>query len=321
MVDLGNGNLTIENKSIPSNEENLFNNKIKFYTPGFKSYSTSEYQNQQRNKFISISTTGTNCALNCEHCKTNSLKGMIDLPNYKDGLFNLCRQLADDGTKGILLSGGSDKRGRVPLLKYIPDLIRVKQELKLSVSVHPGLPDEETCAELAKVNLDSVMLDIIGDEKTVKEIYHLNKKPSDYEDVLERLEKYNLPAIPHILLGHYFGEMSSEYEALEMVKRHKLKMLVLLVMMPIPGTKISVDKLPSFEEINEFFIKARNDLPNIPIILGCARPMGDFKQKIDRAAIDAGLNGIAFPAEGIVQYVSEKNFDFEFIDSCCGVIV
>jgi uncharacterized radical SAM superfamily protein len=37
-------------------------------------------------------------------------------------------------------------------------------------------------------------------------------------------------------------------------------------------------------------------------MLGCARPLGLMKREIDRLAIDAGLNGIAYPADGIVDY-------------------
>jgi len=127
-----------------------------------------------------------------------------------------------------------------------------------------------------------------------------------------------LPVIPHILIGHYFGRMSGEYKALEMLKRHNFKMLVLLVIMPLPET--SIKTFPSLGEINDFFIESRNTFPDKPIILGCARPIGDVKYEIDKLAIDAGLNGIAFPADGILKYVINKNLDYEFIDSCCGVV-
>jgi uncharacterized radical SAM superfamily protein len=60
-------------------------------------------------------------------------------------------------------------------------------------------------------------------------------------------------------------------------------------------------------------------LPETPVMLGCARPLGKIKADIDRAAVDAGLNGIAFPAEGVVAYARERGLRPKFVDACCGV--
>ena len=294
--------------------------QITFYAPGLKGYKTSEYDGHAANHFVSVSVTGRNCALDCEHCKTKSLNGMIDLPSFNGTLFELCSRLKEKGTRGILLSGGSDSEGRVPLLKYIPDLLRVRRELGLLVRVHPGLPDEETCAALSEVDLDGVMLDIIGDQETITEIYHLNKTPQDYEAVLERLDRYHIPAIPHIILGHYFGKMRGEWKALEMIARHNLKTLVLVILMPLHGTLMQNVAPPSTEEIADFFQTARDRLPGVPIVLGCARPMGTVKQEIDRLAIDSGLNGIAYPADGLVEYARQKGLKPNFVNACCGIV-
>ncbi|GIT09632.1 MAG: hypothetical protein CM1200mP30_32620 [Pseudomonadota bacterium] len=70
------------------------------------------------------------------------------------------------GTRGILISGGCDRHGRVPILPHIQDLIRVRRELGMTIRVHPGLPDEETTVGLAKLDIDGAMVDIIGDNRT-----------------------------------------------------------------------------------------------------------------------------------------------------------
>ncbi len=59
--------------------------------------------------------------------------------------------------------------------------------------------------------------------------------------------------------------------------------------------------------------------PEIPVSLGCARPVGPQKMVIDRLAIDAGLDGIAYPADGIVAYAQERGRTPRFHDACCGV--
>ncbi len=294
--------------------------RIMFHAPGLKRFKTSEYTTHDATQFIPISLTGTACALNCDHCRTTLLKGMADLPHSGGSLFGLCTRLKECGARGVLISGGSDSQGRVPLLQHIPDLVRVRQELGLLVRVHPGLPDEETCAALQVVDVDGAMVDIIGHADTIRDVYHLDATPEDYEVVLERLEHHNVPMIPHIVLGLHYGRMLGEWHALEMIARHPPKVLVLVILMPLSETRMAATLPPSLEEIGGFFQTARQTLPATPVMLGCARPLGPIKAEIDRRAIDAGLNGIAYPAEGTVAYAIASGFAPSFIDGCCGVV-
>ena len=295
-----------------------FSNEITFYGPGLKPHITSEFSGSLK-EFISISVTGNNCALNCEHCKTKMLDSMLDLPSFDGSLFDMAKNLHEKGAKGILVSGGSNIRNQVPLLPHMDDMKRIRKELEMVIRVHPGLPDEETCAALADVDVDGVMLDIIGDQETISDVYHLDATPVDYEAVLERLDRYGIPAIPHIVLGHHFGKMNGEWTALDMIKKYPPKTLVLVILLPLTGTGMEGVAPPSVDEIGDFFETARLALPTIPILLGCARPLGPIKVKIDQMAINAGLNGIAFPSEGIVAYASEKGLNPSFVNACCGV--
>lgn len=296
-----------------------FPDEITFHAPGLRRYKTAEYDGHDVAEFVSISVTGTACALHCEHCQMQVLKGMTDLRRFDGTLFDLCGELAKRGAKGVLISGGSDQHGRVPLLPHIPDLIRVRRELGLKIRVHPGLPDEETCAGLGEVGIDGAMVDIIGHRDTIRDVYHLNATPADYETALGRLERHGVPAVPHIILGLHYGRMLGEWAALEMIARYPPKLLVLVILMPLTGTAMAGTEPPSLEEIGGFFEKARKTLPETPVMLGCARPMGLMKREIDRLAIDAGLNGIAYPAEGVGEYARQKGLQPSFINACCGV--
>lgn len=296
-----------------------FTDEITFHTPGLRGYKTEEYTGQEVTEFVPISVTGTACALSCEHCKTNVLHGMTDLRRFNGSLFDLCYSLSARGARGVLISGGSDKQGRVPLLSHIPNLIRVRKELGLAIRVHPGLPDEETCAALGEVGIDGAMIDIIGHRDTIREVYHLDSNPADYENALTWLEQYQVPAVPHIILGLHFGKMLGEERALEMIVRHPPKVMVIVVLMSLTGTPMVGVTPPSLEEIGSFFEKARKALPSTPVMLGCARPMGNLKVEIDRLAVNAGLNGIAYPANGIVEYARQAGLRPRFINACCGV--
>ncbi len=247
------------------------------------------------------------------------LRGMTDLHHFQGSLFDLCASLAERGTRGVLISGGSDRQGRVPLLAQVPEIARIRRELGLAVRVHVGLPDEETCAALGALDLDGAMIDIIGHRDTIRDVYHLPADPEDYEEALAWLEKYHVPSVPHIVLGLHFGRLLGEERALEMVTRHPPKLLVLVVLTPISRTEMSGVTPPSAEEIGAFFVKARRAFPTTPVMLGCARPLGSLKTTIDRLAVDAGLNGIAFPAADVIDYARQAGLQPQFINACCGV--
>lgn len=293
--------------------------EIIFHTPGFRRYKTDEHDNRGGDEFASISLTGTACALHCAHCDTKILRGMTDLRRFDGSLYALCENLAERGTRGVLISGGSDPAGRVPLLQHIPDLIRIRKALGLAVRAHVGLPDEETCAALGEVGLDGAMIDVIGHRDTIREVYHLAAEPEDYENALAWLEKYQVPMVPHIVLGLHFGRMLGEGRALEMIVRHPPKLLALVVLMSVSKTAMQDVIPPSLPEIGVFFRRARLLLPYTPVMLGCARPLGAMKVAIDRLAVDAGLNGIAYPANGIVEYARQAGLNPQFSAACCGV--
>jgi len=296
-----------------------FDDRMLFHAPGLKRYQTSEYSCHDAAEFVSISVTGKACALRCEHCQMKVLHGMDDLSSFDGSLFDLCAQLKGRGARGVLISGGSDARGRVPLREHMADLMRVRRELGLVIRVHPGLPDEATCEGLGRVGIDGAMVDLIGHRDTIRDVYHLDTDPDEYEAVLERLERHAVPTVPHIILGLHFGRMLGEQRALEMVVRHPPRLLVLVVLMPLSGTAMAGVATPPLAEIGAFFEKARTALPSTPVMLGCARPLGELKVQIDRLAVDAGLNGIAYPADGIVGYAEDRGLEPDFINACCGV--
>jgi uncharacterized radical SAM superfamily protein len=198
-------------------------------------------------------------------------------------------------------------------------MIRARRELGLTLRVHPGLVEEEVAAGLGQVGLDGAMLDIIGAEETIRDVYHMDVPVTEYELSLERLARHGVHAVPHIVLGLHFGRFLGEDQALEIIARHPRKAAVLVVLQPLYGTVMAITSPPPMEEIGRFFVKARTVLADSPLFLGCARPLGPAKGSIDRLAVEAGLDGIAYPAEGIVQYARDRGRMPEFHDSCCGV--
>ncbi len=60
-------------------------------------------------------------------------------------------------------------------------------------------------------------------------------------------------------------------------------------------------------------------MPETKINLGCGRPMGQMKRELDWGAIDVGLNGIAYPAEGAIAYARKRGLEPKLYEYCCSL--
>lgn len=296
-----------------------FGRRIDFHAPGLKRYATEELEQTTPDRFTAVSLTGSKCALQCDHCKSSVLDGMRAIPRGQS-LFEVAQSLAARGGRGLLVSGGMSADGRVPHLEHIESIARVKRELGQKVILHTGLVDDAAARAMKQAGVDGAFIDVIGSDDTIREVYHLKKKTvADFESSLDALCRAGLDVVPHIVLGLHYGRMRGEDEALEIVARHPVSALILVILMPILSTPMRGAEPPSPEAVGAFFGRARLRLPSTPVYLGCARPGGLHKQKTDRLAVDMGLNGIAYPAEGVVGYARERGLEPSFHEACCSI--
>jgi uncharacterized radical SAM superfamily protein len=295
-----------------------FDDVMDFFAPGLKKWQTSEWVPENPRRFLPVSVTGSACALSCDHCQTKVLHGMVSVKADED-LFTLARRLRDQGSEGLLVSGGSTRSGGVPLLPHLDDIKRIREELGLKVIVHSGVVSPRLAEGLANAGVDGVMLDIIGADETIREVYHLDLTAADFDRALGLLAERELRIIPHIVLGLHYGRFLGEYAALEMINRHPVSTLILVVLVPLVGTPMAHLPPPPTAEVVEFFAAARAAAPATPINLGCARPLGAAKVELDRAAIDLGLNGIAYPSEGAIEYARGRGLEPRLYEYCCSL--
>ncbi len=294
-----------------------FPDEIKYFAPGLKSYAIPEFEQKNPNAFLPISLTGDGCALDCDHCNKKILEPMIPL-DQKEGLFTMCQKMAAIGTESVLISGGSKKTGEVPFMKHIGDIKRIREELGLKVIMHTGLvSDEAEVAALKNAGVDGVAIDIIGANETIKEVYHLDATIEDYDNSLALLSKYELSLRPHVILGLHYGKFLGEYTALDMIAKYPVHSLVVVILIPMSDTIMWGIEPPPTDDVAEFFVKARLKMPDTYIMVGCARPLGEYKKIVDKAAVEAGLNGIAFPAEGIVSHSEGMGLKSLFFENSC----
>jgi uncharacterized radical SAM superfamily protein len=292
---------------------------VYFYAPTIKRYETDEYVNKRYPFFVPVSVTGTKCHLKCEHCRGVILESMYQA-GEPELLYSLALRLKERGCKGLLVSGGAGINGSVPLTEFAPVMARLKRELGFKMAVHTGLVDEEMADALSEACIDSAMIDIIGSDETIREVYHLKASVADYEDSLKNLVDRNVKVSPHVVAGLHYGRILGEYNALEIISRYDIASLVLVVLTPLCNTPMVEVTPPSIEEMKGIFAAAREMFPSTPILLGCARPGGKYRLQLDKMALDMGINGIAYPTEGVVEYASEKGLNPVFSEYCCSFV-
>ncbi len=295
-----------------------FPDVMDFYAPGLKRWQTPEWVPENPRRFLPVSVTGSACALSCDHCQTKVLDGMISVRADED-LFALAARLKAQGSEGLLVSGGSTRTGGVPLLPHLRHVPRIREELGMKVIVHSGVVSPALAAGLAAAGVDGVMLDIIGADQTLHEVYHLDLTTADMDRSLALLAGEGLRIIPHIVLGLHYGRFLGEHRALEMVARYPVSTLILVVLVPLTGTPMAHLPPPPADEVTQFFGTARLAAPTTTINLGCARPLGPMKTELDQAAIDLGLNGIAYPADGAIAYARSRGLRPRLYEYCCSL--
>jgi uncharacterized radical SAM superfamily protein len=293
--------------------------ELTFSIPGTISYHDHTLPSQKE-KFAAISITGSHCTLRCEHCKGRLLESMIPAKD-PEVFFQVAERLRTQGGHGILVSGGADKNGEVPLREFIPVIKALKErDPQFKIIVHTGLIQERPAKELKEAWVDQILIDVIGDNDTIRDVYHLNKRVEDYEETLIMLREMGHHLAPHIIIGHHFGEIKGEWRALEMVTRVGVDTLVLVVIKPLLPTKPNEIKIPKPEETSRVSAIARILNPNIPIRMGCIRPAHPWKAEMEKGFIDSGVNTIAYPLQGTIDYAKEIGLATRFIEMCCSLL-
>ena len=284
-----------------------FGNSLKIYIPN--------------KRFPAISITGSECSLHCEHCNKKYLDGMkpilnnLELKTYLMDLHN------KDGI-GVLISGGCLPDGSVPLLDYLDSIKEIKENTNLIINAHTGLLSEETAKKLAEVGVDIVSFDVNMDDDIIKNIYHLDKDMDDYKRSIGYLHKYGINIVPHICVGLYYGKLHKELESIKFIKESGINpsLIVLIALIPPKKSKTEFVGLKPID-LAKIISIIRFVFPQSEISLGCMRPRGNVKVKIEKYAIEAGINRIEIPSKKTLKWAKERdpNTTYDFFSACCAI--
>jgi uncharacterized radical SAM superfamily protein len=230
-------------------------------------------------------------------------------------------RLRSRGGVGLLLSGGADRNGEVPLERFIPAIRAIKEkDSRFKVIVHTGLIRRSLARDLKEAGVDQVLIDVIGDEETIRQVYHLDRHVEDYEETLAMLKETGHRLAPHIIIGHHFGEIRGEWKALEMVTRIGVDTLVLVVIKPLSSLGNKPFRIPTPEETARISGAARILNPSTPVRMGCIRPAHPWKVTMEKGFVDSGVNTIAYPLQRTIEYAKEKGLQTRFAEMCCSLL-
>lgn len=287
-------------------------NTLSVHAPGMFVY------NGLRGKYHAVSITSGKCFLNCEHCKGLLLKSMPQA-NSPQALLRYALEAQQRGDTGLLLTGACDGSGFLPWRIFADTIFEIKSRTKLKVSIHPGQLDIQTANILKKAGVDQALVDVIGSDRTARDVYHLKAGIVPIINTMKALSDVGLEIVPHVLVGLHYGEIVGEYEALGIIKSYPVRKYVVVVLNPLKQTPMERATPPPPEEVGKILIKARLEMPQALASLGCARPRGKYRELVDVISVKAGVNSIALASDKAVELAESMGLEVRYDSSCCSV--
>ncbi len=256
---------------------------------------------------LAVSVTGNKCALKCAHCNGRYLQHMVTL--------NQALKSADNDKSSYLVSGGCDSNGKVPLMDSLEKLEELKK--KGPLNLHTGLVEEGEARVLGSL-AEVVSFDFPGDDQTIAAVYGLQVGIGQYLDTYRSLVRYTR-VVPHICVGLNGGQIRGEEMVLDILRDEAVEAISIIVFRPTAGTVFSNCRPPSPEDVAFFIARARLMFPSTPLYLGCMRPGGRYREKLDLLAIRAGINKIVMPS--LAAGVEAGRLEMQVIHSrgCCSL--
>ena len=263
---------------------------------------------------LSVSVTGGECARHCNHCNGHYLQHMVPVTAAR-------RVLGSGEYRSILLSGGSDADGRLPLVEHLAFITWVHEQ-GIRINAHVGLQTDEDIHALSPF-FDKVSLDYVWDDGTIHDVYHLQRSGADYlhaahgwadafwaaggpEGLASAKQRVNL----HLTIGLKGGIVAGEYAAIDSLIAYQPASLVFLVLIPTEGTVYGSVPVVPIDAVESVFAYARLKLPSTDLVLGCMHPrVSGYGEQLAHLAGQYQFRGV----------VGEKFRveDAEQVEECC----
>lgn len=256
-------------------------------------------------KTLPLSITGNGCALNCAHCKGHYLRHMKEVLLDTD--------VPEEDINSYLVSGGCDSEGAVPLKDHV-DLLRELSKRR-KVIAHTGLIKKDDVPIISPY-LFAASFNLIGDDSTIKEIYNLDKTTEDFMDCYSELRRH-VKTFPHITIGLHMGAVKGEHNAIDMLSSIGADAVVFNVFIPTTGTDFEALEPPSLDAVKEVISYAGQKMDGTKLFLGCMRPGGSYREKLDAFCVEAGFDRMVMPSKSARRLAESLNYEISKSEECC----
>jgi len=313
--------MIINNSDLPYSNKNRM---LTFAIPGSKVYISDYYRNTPQS-FLNISITGNDCSLQCSHCRGVLLKGMISAGSSKRLIEITKKYLKSGNLKGMLISGGFDRSGKLAFGSIIDGIKEIKAKYPyLTLYIHTGFLDRKEAAALKSSGVDAVLTNLIKSQKAIEEVYNLSDRTYrdylNYLNTIKILKEYGLKVSPHIIIGLENGELSDEFTMVEDVMDLNVDSIVFVILKKASkNISFPASKVPP-EDIIKLIRHARGLSPDTLLSFGCAKPPEKDRHLLEIGLIKAGIDAIAFPSEKTVKYVIDHKIAHTFLEKCCAIL-
>ena len=319
------------NPNKKENKDNRDERILTFAVPGGKVYINDYYTNSP-DSFLNISITGRDCELMCRHCRKELLKGMPEagdskklvglVENYIEKARNNSKNTGNGSLKGILISGGFDPEGKLPVNNILSGVKELKSKYPfLTIYIHAGFLDEDEVVALKSSGVDVVLVNLIGSQKAISEVYNLKDRTyKDYLDNIKLLKDHGLKVSPHIIIGLEDGKLSDEYRTVKDALALGVDSLVFVVLKKATRAADFISSKVPHDEIIRLVKYARELSSDVLLSFGCAKPPGSSRHLLEIGLIKAGIDSMAFPAEETIRFAVENKIAHTFVEKCCAIL-
>jgi uncharacterized radical SAM superfamily protein len=259
--------------------------------------------------FVVVSVTGTRCDLMCRHCNARYLRHMQPAESPED-LYRLALNAEKEGRMGMLISGGSDRSGKVPVFEYLDKIKNIKKNTNLKLNLHTGFIEEDDIEALKRIGVDVVSFDVVGSADAVTNVYGLGLAPDYFDTILSILTNAGLNVVPHVTAGLDRGQDSGEERALEIIAGHKPRMVIINSLIPSPGQSLN-----GHRSVPVLDLASRTLPESTRIGIGCMRPR-DIELPIDRLE-DLRVSAVASPTPAFRNQLVHAGIEFTEKPGCC----
>jgi uncharacterized radical SAM superfamily protein len=213
----------------------------------------------------------------------------------------------------VLISGGCDLTGAVPLKENLEIINKLSRNHRLIA--HTGLLEEDDI-RLVSPFLTAASFNMVGDNSTIKDIYNLDKTTDDFIESYMAISR-KVTTFPHITIGLHGCKIKGEYHAIDLLSELNAQAIVLNVLIPTKNTEFENMDPPSLSDVKEVISYAKEKMNGKGVYLGCMRPGGLYREKLDEFCVKTEIHRIVMPAKSARALAKNMNNEITVSKECC----